>query len=221
MRFVKSLVLMAGALSSCAAFGQVGFYTLATGQHMSDIRFNPSATPITVDSKGSATGSFSPLGYTLGGYYDFHSFGRFRLGADARFVSTSTQKGALAGDSFSFAATAAGGRVYSGLAGARLSTRFKVKVLPIHPYVEAAAGLVRTNYGVIAPGSPTQPSATGRYSNFAFTGMVGGDFYLLPILDLRLEGGSGFLSGGPASSTYPLQTFSIGVVFHTKRDPGQ
>ncbi|MBS1813750.1 MAG: hypothetical protein JSS87_02625 [Acidobacteria bacterium] len=195
---LKLFVLAACGLFAGCLQAQVGGYVLATGQHMTGIN-------------GSA--KFSPVGYTIGGYYDFFSAGRVRIGADARFMSTSSKKGATTGANVG--PSGVGGRIYSGLGGVRASIDFKIKTVAIKPYLQASAGLVRTNYGVLYPDPPTSPGVTDRYSNLGVSGFAGADISLLPMVSLRLEGGSGVVHGGPASGSYPLQSYSVGIVFHS------
>ena len=202
MRLKLFVLAVCGLFAGCLQ-AQVGGYVLATGQHMTEIN-------------GSA--KFSPIGYTIGSYYDFFSIGRVRIGADARFTSTSSKKGATT--AASFGPSGVGGRIYSGLGGVRGSMNFKWKGIGIAPYLQASAGLVRTNYGVLFPGSPQAPG-TGRLSNFGLNGFAGADITVLPVVSLRFEGGSGIVHGGPTSGTYPLQTFSVGLVFHGPRDSGK
>lgn len=208
MRFLKFLSLAACGLFAGALSAQVGVYVLATGQHMSNVKYTTTTTPWTLG--GPNTGDFSPLGYTIGGYYDFKKFGPATFGIDVRGGSTTSKKGVVD------TATAAGGRIYSALGGARFSFQTKLAGLHISPYAEGAVGLVKTNFGVLTaqmPG-PQTPSSTGRVSNVNFNGYVGADVALAPVLSLRLEGGTGLVHGNSEST--PLQTYSVGIVFHTR-----
>lgn len=229
MRFMKFLALAASALCAGSLQAQTsanyGGYILATGQHMTDIHFavsgNSPTTGVASIARGPYTGKFSPIGYTLGGYYDFLSLGRFRMGVDARFISTSSRKSATADrgaypSGVDYSTIGPEGRIYSGLAGVRFSTPVKLSSLRLVPYIGVNAGIVRTNYGILFPGS-TQAPGTGRLSNLGLNGNAGVDIKLAPVVALRLDGSSGIVHGGPVNASYPLQTFSIGINFHSNR----
>lgn len=223
MRFKKFLALAACALFAGSMRAQTGVYILATGQHVTGVHYNytlppsPPSVPTNLSvTSGPYNGYFSPIGYTIGAYHDFLSLGRFHLGADARFISTSAKKGATASSDNPHPFIGAGGRVYSGLAGVRFSTPVKLMAIHLTPYIGANAGLVRTNYGVLYPDSPQAPG-TGRLSNLGLNGNIGADIHLAPFVALRLDGSSGIIHGGPVNASYPLQTFSIGINFHSGR----
>jgi hypothetical protein len=215
MRLSKVFALVVCALSVSAVRAQVGVYLLATGQHMSSITYTDTSSTATPQT--SASGHISPLGFTAGSYYDFHTFGPVRVGADLRGGVTTSQKSALSLEN------ASGGYVGTVLGGARGSVTTHIGPVKLDPYLQVSFGLIRTNYGVY---TPTANQGTNRLNNFGMTGYLGADVHLAPILSLRVEGGSGAVLAGSrpsnlsgqrysvSSGAIPLQTFSIGIVLH-------
>ncbi|WP_041586139.1 hypothetical protein [Terriglobus saanensis] len=182
---------------------------------MSSINYTDTLSTTTPQATGS--GHISPLGFTGGVYYDFHTFGPIRVGADLRGGITSSQKSALGVEN------AAGGHVGTVLGGARGSLATHIGPVKVDPYVQVSFGLVQTNYGIY---TPVANQGTNRLNNFGMTGYLGADVHLAPIASLRFEGGSGAVLAGSrpnslsgqrysvSSGAIPLQTFSIGIVFH-------
>ena len=217
MRLSKVFVLAVCVLSVSAVRAQVGVYILATGQHMSSINFTDTLS--TTTPQATSSGHISPLGFTGGAYYDFHTFGPVRVGADLRGGITSSQKSAIAVEN------AAGGHVGTVMGGARGSITTHIGPIKVDPYAQVSFGLIQTNYGVY---TPTANGGTNRLNNFGLTGYLGADFRLAPVFSVRFEGGSGAVIAGSrpsnlsgqrysvSSGAIPLQTFSIGVVFHSR-----
>jgi hypothetical protein len=148
--------------------------------------------------------STSPLGFTVGGYYDIHSFGPVRLGADLRFSHLTDRRGAQS------AADGAGTRVYSTLGGVRASFHTPYKLL--QPYIQGSAGLGRSDYGLLF-------DSTGKanpVNNFQYNAYAGVDLKVLPVMDIRaVELGYGGLNPfGTNAHNYPLRSVSFGFVFH-------
>ena len=204
MLFRKSLLLLTLCLFAPIVHAQLGVYGLITGQKMSGIdSANQSRGWPKLDS------AYSPLGWTLGAYYDFYNLGPVRLGVDARGGITTSKKGAQT------SSNGAGGYIGNGLAGVRAS--FHTPIKQIKPYVQGSLGVARTNYGLLPANGPD----SGRFTNLAFGGFVGADITLAPILDFRAEYGYGGVHSGEhnygttpgvGSGTYGLQTVSAGFV---------
>lgn len=138
----------------------------------------------------------NPLGGSFGVYYDFMRVGPFRLGVDARGSVLTTKRGAEA------ASAGGGARISSGLGGVR-GTFHAYKALD--GYVQASAGLGRSNFGLLDPGS--------LQKGFEYHAFVGMQVHVTPIADFRIfEAGYGGIDAG--SHNYPLKSISTGVVFH-------
>ena len=88
----------------------------------------------------------------------------------------------------------------------------------IKPYVEGAAGLGRSNYGVLSNASTANYITPGvqTISNLEYHGYVGVDIPVAPFADWRVfEAGYGALNSfGNAAHTYPIMSISTGVVLH-------
>ena len=175
-----------------SANAQLAAYGTVTVDQLSGIKGSPAAGSLLVND------SVSPLGATGGIYYDFLKLGPVKLGADLRGTLTHTKKGA----EVNFQGT--GARVDSALGGLRAV--FHTRFIPLRPYLQASAGLGRSDYG----------TSTTRHNNFQYMGYAGLDITLLPIMDFRLvEFGYGGLSAtGTTSHNYPIKSVSSGLVFH-------
>ena len=177
------------------ARAQVGIYGTVTVQRMSGIAGSPVTAPGV-----SYNDTVDPLGGTGGVYYDFKDYGPVRLGADVRGSIVTTHRGALKDSN------GAGARINSGLAGLRVSLRTPVSYLK--PYVEGAAGVGTSNYGVL-----TGNNGVELKSNFEYHVYAGLDIRVFPIMDFRAaELGYGGLDG--SGHNFPLKSVSTGVVFH-------
>ena len=162
---------------------------------MSGVSSSSYATPFI--SSGVAMNDYvNPLGGTFGAYYDFMKIGPIKLGVDARGSILTTKRGALS------ASAGYGARISSGLGGVR-GTFHAYKALD--GYVQASAGLGRSNFGLLDPGSLQK-----GVEYHAFAGM---QLHVLPYADFRVfEVGYGGIEAG--SHNYPLKSVSTGVVFH-------
>ena len=203
------LVVTAAALALAAlpsiAHAQAGAYALFTTDRLSGIKSSP-ILPTGV----SYNDSVAPLGFTGGAYYDFKSFGPVRLGVDLRGSTTNTKRGAQTNSD------GAGAHIYSALGGVRLSFHTPIKY--IKPYVEGAAGLGRTNYGVLTNASTSNYVTPGvqTVSNLEYHGYAGIDLPFASFASWRVfEAGYGALtSTGNAAHTYPIMSISTGIVLH-------
>jgi hypothetical protein len=203
------LVLTAIALAltafSSTAHAQAGAYGLFTVDRMSGIASSP-ILPAGVMYNDQV----NPLGFTGGAFYDFKSFGPIRLGVDLRGSAINAHRGAQANSD------GAGTHIYSGLGGVRLSFHTPLKF--IKPYVEGAAGIGRSNYGVLSNASLATYVNPGvqTISNLEYHGYAGLDLPFAPFADWRVfEVGYGALqSFGNAAHTYPIMSISTGVVIH-------
>jgi len=154
----------------------------------------------------SNDGTVRPYGGTLGGYYDFRTYGPVTLGADARATFLNSNKSA-----FTYQGGPDFARHFSVLGGARATFKTPFKVL--RPYVEIAAGLGRTD----ATTPPMLPALNLVYQNFTqVQGFAGLDIALFDNVDLRaVELGAGEMFG---SGSHTIQTIGVGLVFHPTRE---
>jgi len=221
MSFRKAALFLAAATVAFAtlpAQAQFGVYGTVTVNQLSGIKGSPEPNP---NNLGAKNDSINPLGGTGGIYYDFLKLGPVKLGADLRGTLTSTKRGAYTDYN------GGGARLYSALGGVRAV--FHTRFVPLHPYLQASAGLARTNYGLLynAAGVLTYNQSGGLlnsssdnrillHNNFQYMGYAGLDITLLPIMDFRLvEFGYGGLNPmGTTSHNYPVKSVSSGVVFH-------
>jgi hypothetical protein len=201
-------VVLLGLGCSIAAHAQLGVYGTVTGSWFGGVTCPSYAAPC-----ASNDGKVRPFGGSFGGYYDFHTWGPVRLGADLRGDILTTNKRA---DS------SAGGRnivrEFDFLGGVRGS--FKTPKRWLHPYAEIAGGYSRNNSSglytntitinntVVPPISTSiltyDPSAYTNYT--VIKGFVGVDLNVLPYLDIRaIELGE----GGAFGSTPTLETVTI------------
>jgi hypothetical protein len=199
------LVLFALAILSSAAHAQAGVYATFSVDRLSGIQSSP------ILPAGIAyNNSVNPLGFTGGAYYDFKSFGPVRLGVDLRGSTVNTHRGAQV------SSDGAGAHIYSGLGGVRMSFHTPVKY--IKPYVEGAAGIGRSNYGVLTNSSVTNFVTPGvqTINNLEYHGYAGVDLPFASFIDWRVfEVGYGALTRvGTGSHTYPIMSVSTGIVFH-------
>lgn len=204
-------------LARPAAHAQAAVYGTFTVNQLSGIKNSPAipaCTPSSTNFCPTYNDSFVPLGGTFGAYYDFLHLGPVKLGVDGRGTFTTAKRGAEK------ESNGTGGRLYSGLGGVRAV--FHTRWVPIRPYVEGAAGIARTDYGV--SNFVSSPSGQITYqsgqitlrNNFQYMGYAGVDIRLLPVMDFRLvEFGYGGLNPlGTGSHNYPVKTVSSGIVFH-------
>jgi hypothetical protein len=242
MIFRKAVLLLAAAIATTTiAHAQLGVYGTITVNRLAGLQsspFTPANASLTAPScvppsQGAplptpcqVNDSVDPIGGTGGVYYDFKTIGPVRLGADLRGTITDSKQGA-----YTFS-RGGGTRIYSTLGGIRASFHTPIKI--IKPYIQASAGLGRSDYGlytsyvlqpavtVIEGGQPVVvlPAIIGnkvvRYNNFQYEGFAGVDVKLLPIMDFRVVelGYGGLTSFGTNAHSYPIGSLSTGVVFH-------
>jgi hypothetical protein len=212
MNFGKWMaVVFLGLGCGLAAQAQVGAYFGYTGERLGGITCksfigtmnNCSATTATLSggTTTSTTDAVNPSGIFFGGYWDFKTIGPVRLGVDARYYDTKSNKSA---------ATSAGGpnstSSNSVLGGVRGT--FRTHYSWLKPYGEIAFGRTSTD----AANGPGIFSSYLRYQGFA-----GLDIKILPVMDLRaVEVGFGnmnAISGG--SGSINVRSIGGGIVFHT------
>jgi hypothetical protein len=173
------------------AAAQVGVYGLFDATRISSLTGQPSVIT------GRRLNSTSPVGGVLGVYYDFRNFGPVRVGVDLRGSLLRTKRGA--DEDF----LGAGTHINSFLGGVRVSFRTPIKVIQLKPYLQASAGLGRSDFGL----SPNLSNG------FEYHGYAGVDIKLLPVLDWRaVELGYGGIDGN--GHNYPLGSVSTGFVVH-------
>jgi hypothetical protein len=192
----KAVLLVAAAIATTAiAHAQLGVYGTVTVNRLSGIQGSPNAT-------GLVNNSVDPVGGSAGVYYDFMKLGPVRLGADLRGTITDSKQGAYTNS------RGAGTRIYSGLGGIRAV--FHTPFAPIKPYIQASAGIGRSDYGLFTNG------VVAVHNNLQYEGFAGVDLKLLPVMDFRVvELGYGALTSfGTTGHTYPIGTISTGIVFH-------
>jgi hypothetical protein len=205
----KAVLLVAAALvTTTIAHAQFGVYGTVTVNRLTGIQGSPNAT-------GAVNNSVDPIGGTAGVYYDFMKLGPVRLGADLRGTITNSKQGAYT------TSRGAGTRIYSGLGGLRAV--FHTPFAPVKPYIQASAGIGRSDYGLLTPnttvtvgGSSAQITGEAIHNNFQYEGFAGVDVRVLPVMDFRVvEVGYGALTSfGATGHTYPIGTISSGLVFH-------
>ncbi|HEU5342559.1 hypothetical protein [Edaphobacter sp.] len=212
------LFLAAAALATFAAstaHAQAAVYGTFTVNQLSGIKNSPAIPPCNpsiVLFCPTYNDSVNLLGGTFGGYYDFLNLGHVKLGVDARGTLSTTTRGA---ETY---ANGTGGRLYSGLGGLRAV--FHTRWVPIRPYLQASAGVARTDYGInnnSAINLVDNPSGKiGLTTNFQYMGYAGVDITLLPVMDFRLvEFGYGAINPfGTGRHNYPVKSVSSGIVFH-------
>jgi hypothetical protein len=190
---------------SIPAHAQLGAYGLFTVDRMSGIQSSPLLAPGIVYND-----HVNPLGFTGGVLYDFKTFGPVRLGVDLRGSATTTLRGAQADSDGS------GARIYSGLGGVRASFRTRYSFLK--PYLQASAGIGRSNFGVLNNASVSTPIRPGipLSSGLEYHAYAGLDIPILPYVDFRVaEFGYGAIhTSGTAGHTYPIESVSTGIVIH-------
>jgi hypothetical protein len=200
MSLRKKVLLLAAAVAtatlSLPAHAQLAVYGTVTGSRLTNLQSSPEAP-----AGSQLNNSVSPLGGTLGAYYDFKKLGPVKLGADLRGSLARTDRGAYT--SFNGGGT----HLYSGLAGIRAV--FHTPFVPLHPYIQGSAGIGRTDYGILFNRGIT------LRTNFQYEAFAGVDLSILPILDFRVvEFGYGGLNPfGSNSNNYPIQSVSSGLVF--------
>lgn len=202
----KRTLLLSGltALFSSAPFAQAQFgaYADFTADRFSGLQSSPQAP-----AGATINGSVNPTGGTFGVFYDFKTFGPVRLGADARFVHTSDNRSAQT----NFAA--GGTRIYSTLGGVRASFHTPIKLLV--PYVQASAGLARSDYGLLFATDSSGRTKPAPANNVEYHVYAGADYNLLPYIGWRVVevGYGGIDPFGTYSHNYPIANISTGIVF--------
>jgi hypothetical protein len=207
MIFRKAVLFVAAlaVATTASAHAQFGAYGMFTVNRLSNIASSPQPTTAT-DLANTRANTVDPLGGTGGVYYDFMKLGPVRLGADLRGSILTTKRGAYVNFNGS------GARIYSALGGVRAS--FHTPIASLKPYIQASAGLGRSDYGLFSQGSTNGQVVI--HNNFEYEGLAGLDIKLLPVLDWRVaEFGYGGLDPfGTYSHNYPIKQVSMGFVFH-------
>jgi hypothetical protein len=187
----------------CATVAQAQFaaYGMVNGERLKGITC--------LDPAGvcaASNGTFKPYGGTVGVFYDWRSFGPLRLGIDARGTFLDGNKSA-----YSYMGGSESMRHNAALGGLRAT--FKTPFHVLRPYVQASAGLGRTDATAPAPA----PLTTLFYRNFTqVEGFAGLDLALFNNIDLRvIELGAGEIFG---PSSHSIQSIGIGIVFHPTRE---
>ncbi|HLI76049.1 MAG TPA: hypothetical protein VKV02_03820 [Acidobacteriaceae bacterium] len=197
MLFRKLLPVLAAvaALSCTAAHAQFGVFATVTGERIGGVACAQSVGG-SVGSCTSGTTTDKPYGATFGGYYDFHSFGPVRVGAEVRggVLNTNKDPGANIASSDLI-------REYTALGGVRASVGTPIKW--IRPYAGFAVG-----YDKFGP-------VYGYNTYTKAEGLLGVDVPVTSFLDIRaIELGAGALFG---STSHGTQSIGAGLVFHTTR----
>ena len=208
MLFRKCLPLFAAvALSvSFAAHAQLAIYGTFDGERVSGFTCQaPTGTCASPD------GTVRPFGGNFGAYYDFRSYGPVRLGVDLRGDVFSANKSAV-----EYEGGSGINKFYGVLGGVRASINAPLPIL--HPYVEGAVGLARTNAASTNVSTFANPTPTNVeiYSNYTqVQGLIGLDITVLPFLDIRaIELGGGAIFG---PGTHAIESIGGGLVFHLPR----
>ena len=201
-RFLLLSGLVAAFVAGPLAHAQIGAYAAFTADRLSGLQSSPLTTP------GVAyNSSVNPTGGTFGLFYDFKDVGPVRLGLDARFVHVTDTRGGQANS------IGSGTRIYSTLGGVRASFRTRIKLLV--PYVQASAGLARSDYGLAFAYDTAGRLAPKTVSNLEYHVYAGADYNVLPLVSWRvLEVGYGGINPfGTNSHNYPVANISTGIVF--------
>lgn len=218
MNLRKAVLVLAAAVTAFAtlpAQAQAGVYGTVTVNQLSNIVSSPVLSLPNAGASGVRRDSVNPLGGIGGVYYDFLKLGPVKLGADLRGGLTSTRQGAYV------ASNSQGARLYSALGGVRAV--FHTRFLPLRPYLQASAGLARSNYGLLTVTQQAGPPPTFQssstivlHNNFQYMGYAGLDVTLLPYMDFRVVefGYGGINPFGAYSHNYPVKSVSSGLVFH-------
>lgn len=196
MKFCKLTLSLAVLIAStAAAHAQLGVYGTLTGDRLNSVPYTGTNSSIT-------NGNFSAFGGGGGVYYDLRNVGPVRLGLDARGSITSSKRGVQ--PNF----IGGGGHLNSALFGVRAV--FHTPLVRLRPYVQASAGLARTDFG------KNYDLGITYSNNLQYEGFGGLDIRVLPYMDVRLiEFGMGAVRGtGSNSGNFPVQSVSAGVVFH-------
>ena len=192
----RNVLLLLVALGlTLAAHAQFGAYATFTVDDVGGISSSPLA------SAGTAYRStIAASGGTFGAFYDFHNVGPVRLGADVRATHNTSTRGGLAD------ATGAGTHLYSFLGGARAS--FKTPLKFLNPYAEGAAGLGRTDFGLLRANNGL-PQLVNNVEYHVFAGV---DIPFAPYFSFRaVELGYGGIEG--SGHNYSIKSISTGIVF--------
>ena len=214
MSFRTPVLLLAAlavaATASATAHAQVGVYGEFTVNRLTGIDSSPEQTPNIISARAK---SVDPLGGTGGVYYDFWKLGPVKLGADLRGSILTTKRGGYVNFN------GGGARIYSTLGGVRAVFHTPIRVLK--PYIEGAAGLGRSDYGLLYNGQGISNSgivgnSTVLKNNFEYEAFAGLDIKVFPILDFRVAelGYGGLDPFGAYSHNYPIKSASMGFVFH-------
>jgi hypothetical protein len=199
MSLRKAVLFLAavGTLAAPAALAQAAVYGTLTVNQLSGIKDSPVASSFRA-ANIPVNDTVSPIGGTVGAYYDFFKLGPVKLGVDARGTITTTKRGAET------QFNGGGARIYSGLGGIRAV--FHTRFAPIRPYIQGSAGIARTDYGL----------TNTIVNNFQYEGFAGVDITLLPVMDFRLVefGYGGINPMGTNGHNFPVKSVSSGLVFH-------
>jgi hypothetical protein len=205
MIFRKAVLFVAAfaIATTASAHAQFGAYGMFTVNRLSNIASSP-LPPTATDLANARANTVDPLGGTGGVYYDFMKLGPVKLGADLRGSILTTKRGAYVNFN------GGGAHIYSALGGVRAS--FHTPIASLKPYIQASAGLGRSDYGLFTQGS----GQVVIHNNFQYEGLVGLDIKLLPILDWRVAelGYGGLDPFGTYGHNYPIKQVSMGFVFH-------
>lgn len=208
MSFRNAVLFLAAiavaAFASPAAHAQFGVYGEFTVNRLTGMTTSP--LPTAPDSSFARFNYVDPLGGTAGVYYDFWKVGPVKIGADLRGTILTTKRGAYVNFN------GPGARIYSTLGGVRAV--FHTPYSFLKPYVQASAGLGRSDYGLYS--STTNGAPNTVYNNFQYEGFAGLDIKVLPFFDYRFAelGYGGLDPFGTYSHNYPIKSVSMGFVFH-------
>ena len=220
----KALVLFALVSIASFAHAQLGIYGTVSVVHLGGINSSPclvqtatgdslncvGPTPVPQTPPLVLQSNVNTVGGTFGGYYEFRNLGPARLGIDLRAADITGRRGSQS------PADGSGTHLQSYLAGIRAS--FHTPISAIKPYVQASAGLGRSDYGFLRVEAPTSVNY-GRVlltNNFEYHIYAGADIHIAPLLDFRIvEVGYGGLDPfGTYAHNYSLGSLSTGIVFH-------
>ena len=178
------LFLLATATRCPRAHAQYAeLYGTVAINHLSSVELLPYSS--------SQFSTYTPVGGTIGGTFNFINFHVVNVGIDGRYTAAS------------------GANIFLG--GFQVAA--KSPVLPIKPYFRLSVGRANLHVPQSASSSIPNPVAVDYY---LYNAALGVDYKLTRFLDIRaIEIGDGRTLGGGSSNPTSFLTINTGIVLHT------